>query len=80
MGVLLVVLGAAGTLAGLATNVVLLLRVLRGQADVQVKVNGHLAWYVERTEQLHNELTAWGIPAPPVTSEAPSAPGDSIAP
>lgn len=79
MGTVLALLGISGTAAGLATNVVLLVRLLRGQADVQVKVNGHLGWYIDRIEQLHEELAAWGItPAPPATPP-PTGGGDTIA-
>lgn len=80
MAIVIAVLTAAGGVVSLLVNVALLLRVLRGQADVQVKVDGHLAWYVQRTEQLHDELATWGIQPPPAPAPAPSAPGDTIAP
>lgn len=80
MAIVIAVFTAAGGLVSLLVNLALLLRILRGQADVQVKVNGHLAWYVERTEQLHDELAAHGITPPAPASPPGSVPGDTIAP
>lgn len=80
MTLALAVIGIASAIVGLAGNAVLLYKLLKGQDAINVKVNGHLGWYIDRTEQLHAELTHWGIDAPPAPTEAPEAPGGTLPP